>query len=476
MISKLTEVLLRCCALCLLLAAMWGCGGQSATLQPTLLTSRTIGAEGGTIADPAGTFEAVFPAGAFASPTAVTLELLGSELGGVSVNGWRATDRPLRLRFDHANLSEDAAISVRMNLAHPKPERGHYVLAVTGVDGSNYTTGHVEELEEEESTASSFSGRISKEQLHGLSHQNGFVFFTATVALSSEPTFTSGVSMWSNGQFVDAPATLDLTGKRVSVVVHGINGTLDKLQPLGAFLADAKQGNAETVYYDVVLGFHYSSTAPLAMVGTAMAEQLKPYIQAAGQVDVFAHSMGNLVSRYAIETTSLEDRLGPFVTHYVSIAGPHAGVPFGKKLYYAALKWEVGNSDNPELMNCLNDLLTQGYPGAPLDGYSFLTDLNTPAQGPDFDRIKYYSMAGTGYASFPDGDSINTQYQKVVTDPLPALNDGVVAVYSAHSQILGSRSASWTAGPTLDLSHTDLYQATAALDQLQAWINSWNHD
>jgi hypothetical protein len=81
-------------------------------------------------------------------------------------------------------------------------------------------------------------------------------------------------------------------------------------------------------------------------------------------VDLFAHSMGNLVSRYAMETTRLQNRITN-VSHYVSLGGPHAGIPFGDLTHLEqAFFYLFKLSSTP----CLKDLLTDGEDGEPQTG------------------------------------------------------------------------------------------------------------
>ncbi len=65
---------------------------------------------------------------------------------------------------------------------------------------------------------------------------------------------------------------------------------------------------------------------PLKEIGTAFATSVQNILSASAitQVDVYAHSMGNLVSRWAIEQGNGTYRIGPLLGdgHYVSLRYP----------------------------------------------------------------------------------------------------------------------------------------------------------
>ena len=65
---------------------------------------------------------------------------------------------------------------------------------------------------------------------------------------------------------------------------------------------------------------------PLKEIGTAFATSVQNILSASAitQVDVYAHSMGNLVSRWAIEQGNGTYRIGPLLGdgHYVSLVTP----------------------------------------------------------------------------------------------------------------------------------------------------------
>lgn len=285
---------------------------------------------------------------------------------------------------------------------------------------------------------------------------------------AERPPLVTALYGFKNGAFTGAPP--DTTNLRVAVVVHGIDSSLSDLTSLGAFLASVKANGTSNRYYDAIIGFQYTSNAPIAEIGTALADMLKPYVSAAREVDLYAHSMGNLVSRYAMETTSLQNRIGSYIKHFVGLGGPHTGVPFANIPSFQTLIYIFGGDSYYPL----RDLVTYGKDGQPLT--DFLTNLNTNQNGPDYEFAQYFTLSGSDYAdlyfgNLPVGEVVNLMYDTSVG--FDTINDGLVAQYSAQSSVLSFQSKTWKVGPTFPLSHTGIHDSQTAFNQIKAWINSW---
>jgi hypothetical protein len=293
-------------------------------------------------------------------------------------------------------------------------------------------------------------------------------FAANRVAPTTPPVLLSGVYQWKNGAFRQPLG--DLSHKRVALCVHGINANLGDIQPLGAYIAGFKLSGAAQPYYDAVIGFQYTSNVPLAQIGTAMANQLHPLLASASATDLFAHSMGNLVSRYALETVSLANRLGPLIQHYASLAGPHAGIPFGDLTLLQTIAFLLPI----ECLPCLKDMLTHGANGSPET--PFLSALNTQTNGPNFATAHYYSVSGNRYDTYEGivGETIHGLYIAAdLLKPNTWVEDGLVAVYTAQSKVLAKQSQRWKAGPTLPLNHHQFVSDQKSFDQIKSWILGW---
>ncbi len=205
---------------------------------------------------------------------------------------------------------------------------------------------------------------------------------------------TTSVQPFLNNAFQSNVPVPPLSG-RVAVCVHGIYTDLPDLALLGGHLASLQ--TAGNPYYDYVIGFQYTSNVPLKEIGTALATSMQNILGASAitQVDVYAHSMGNLVSRWAIEQGNGTYRIGPLRGggHYVSLGGPHAGIPFGDLSIFGAFVTYFPTETRPLLM----DLATTGKNGPPTYT-TFLTDLNPASSpGPDYTTAHYYSVSASNY-------------------------------------------------------------------------------
>jgi hypothetical protein len=67
---------------------------------------------------------------------------------------------------------------------------------------------------------------------------------------------------------------------------------------------------------------------------------------------------------------------------------------------------------------------------------------------------------------------VNHLYTRSVP-PDGVTNDGLVAVYSAQSPVLGFQSASWQPGLTFEISHHELVLSAAVFEELGKLIASW---
>src|SRR5258705_9201907 len=110
--------------------------------------------------------------------------------------------------------------------------------------------------------------------------------------------------------------------------------------------------------------------------------------------------MGNLVSRWAMEVgnATTGNRL-THIGHYVSLGGPHAGVPFADSLLIDSFLYLFPLPCDP----CLNDLLTYGDNGAPKT--DFLTKLNGATQATG---TRYYTISGDLWLDYEYGVGVVT--------------------------------------------------------------------
>jgi len=108
----------------------------------------------------------------------------------------------------------------------------------------------------------------------------------------------------------------EVAGERVALVVHGfMGGTRDDLLPLARELL-----NQPGYRYDKVYAVEWHEGYGIERIGARLAAIIKERVSA-GQIDVFAHSMGGLVARSAIELCDAAGKVNLLVT----MGTPHLG-------------------------------------------------------------------------------------------------------------------------------------------------------
>lgn len=114
--------------------------------------------------------------------------------------------------------------------------------------------------------------------------------------------------------------------QKILLVLHGIIGSTDSL----AGFVNHKLNDGSSLHndYDLVVTFDYENlNTPIKDIAKALKTNLQNIGIAAGtdkQVDIVAHSMGGLVSRYLIEHDGGEK----FINHLVMVGTPNGGSPY----------------------------------------------------------------------------------------------------------------------------------------------------
>jgi|GEM_PF-6902130 len=296
--------------------------------------------------------------------------------------------------------------------------------------------------------------------------------YTLTRRESPPPSLLNTRAMMFNrtrGAWGDIPAGFNPRGKRVALLVHGIIGSLQDFAVLTPQLVRLNGGGIP--FYDVILGFEYTSTAPIARIGEAMIERMAPNIRSSASVDLIAYGMGGVVARWAMEQG--DGALGP-VTRYLSLGGPHAGLPFSSKYIHELL--QLAERIYPGCGCCVRDLLTDGYQGEPS---GFLASLNTKSPNPHGTR--YYSIAGSDWHNYTwQGDGyavpvglITAQWYSDVCGARQAHQDGLVTTWSAQASVLEKKDPFWSPLPLLKSTHHGLVEDPNAIEHILSLIRQW---
>ena len=443
-----------------------GCGGGPDPF--VFQDTRTIGPAGGSLGSELHGVSVIFPKGTLSAETPVTLSVKEGQFEAIGRDGYLHSENGVILRFDPTAVAPDQELTIELG------HQGDYdsfgtLLAVMRDDGAFIA------LPSEQAEPGQVKGELTKATLNALfanepagEEQNLKIFSANRLSeLKADPLITN-VEVFENGSFGGNPP--DLNGKRVAVVVHGLDSSLGDLSSLGQFISDFKQTGETVSYYEVVIGFNYTSNAPLTEIGTALASAMDQVgLQMASAVDVFAHSMGNLVSRYAMETLSVPNRIAN-VGHYVSLGGPHDGVPFGDLTYAVQTFFYLFPlAAKPSI----EDLLTNGKEGEPETDFLKNLNLEVGQQGPNYTTTQYYTMSGSDWDDYdpPAGYTVSWLYSFSVGSDV--VEDGLVAQYSAQSALLSRQSQTWQANAPFDLSHTELHESPVAFEQIGSWIDSW---
>lgn len=263
-------------------------------------------------------------------------------------------------------------------------------------------------------------------------------------AVSTPPKLTT---LWTRS----SSRTHYASRTRVAIVIHGILNSSADLQTLSTLLNGSLPTEGDSgvsLGFDIVAGIDYDWRQPIETNGAAVAAKINSTWGDASkyEVHIFAHSMGGLVSRYALEKVGV-----PSVTQLVTFGTPHLGVPL---TILANLCWFKGSTS----------WLTLGF-SLTWPGVRELvddSDVIASLKGSRASGLQYQALAGDSHANFYSGlgdiaEVIYTQLNDHHID-----HDGIVPEYSAlggpatitqvqpltHSTLVGQVNAYWATSPS----------------------------
>jgi pimeloyl-ACP methyl ester carboxylesterase len=232
------------------------------------------------------------------------------------------------------------------------------------------------------------------------------------------------------------------TDKRIAICVHGIMGCKESFSGFTDFLY-------QSGHYDQVWYFAYNYEHSVAENGTAFAEAIKAKIGLSGQkVDVFAHSMGGLVSRYAIEQKGAAN----FVRTLVTMGTPHNGSGVASHLFSESFFNLVANNPDDErtcgIGGVFDAFNTPGLRDCEV-GSQFLTALN----GSHGFRVPtaYLTVGGKAWASL--------------------VGDRIVSQESATFSGLGNQSLRWVPA-NVQAHHLSYMSEHQTRDVITRWLDT----
>lgn len=454
------KCLLRFGLVATLLLVLLSCGGGGGGTQqnPIVFTETvTLGPAGGSIVDATRGIELTVPTDAFSQPTEVTLEVRQSQRTGVTPNGWATNENAVDVSVDPAAITETGEIEVHIPFEALDPEQRALVL-------STNDQGVVVPIEAEYES-DGFTGLVTKEVLEdaGRSRSRGAertvgLFLQITSVLLSQPS--GGLWVYESGTFRQPQPGETMDQECTAVLVHGINDNRQDLLPLAQFLLRSDIAPGDNPAYDEVWVYQYNWLAGIDGSGADFANDVKA-VAGTGKIDVWGHSMGGLVARWAIEKEELGDEVGRLYT----LGTPHEGFPFERVASFLAYLLNVPLTDG------LEDLLSNS---------EFMDSVNA-GQSPYAATAKYFTLCGDEwYGLF---SPIGLLYSWYDID-----NDSVVPVFSAQSFVLSNKSNYWNANTsataTIGLNHSDLRSSgqsvsplaqTVFTDDSRGWLEACEH-
>jgi pimeloyl-ACP methyl ester carboxylesterase len=246
---------------------------------------------------------------------------------------------------------------------------------------------------------------------------------------------------------------ITITGPRIALLVHGFQADWRMMQPLAHFLREFTfQNETRNAYmhYGNILAFNYSSTMyNIEQLAEQFANSIQPLLGNM-QIELFAHSLGGIICRYALKDLGLIE----YITRLVMLGSPNHGIPTGvvrTLTRLLRLAKYVALSYSPVLQELECGRLDQPHQE---DASEFLQDLNRRRSRANRDsfasRADYYSIAGNAYHDlltlpYSFGSSLGTLLHQIYAwmSRTTREHDGLVAVHSVHSPVLRDESYAW---------------------------------
>jgi pimeloyl-ACP methyl ester carboxylesterase len=441
----------RCVVLALGAFLSFSCGGGGSTgpdIPQVRTQTATIGPDGGVIEFRDEILLNV-PPGALSGSTTVSLSIYSRPF----VNSPGLIEYPKGVNVSvTTELLPESGPPLELRLLDASAEDGSYLLATVGSSvPPRFTQSHPIRTDEAKVTLP-----LSRSDFLSVGRGGGAGDAAITVSYGRETrnpkpaTFYMSSSGTYNPDFTQlevAPESTSLQGQHVAIVLHGLNNTSNDTVDT-AFIAERASINSPLGKYTKILLYNYNDTS------TGIRENARTFTQwlnlhgiaAAKHVDVYGHSMGGLVARWAIE----KEGLGQFVDRLITFGTPHKGVP---AQIVDIVIWYFGL-----------------FPGARdlLEVSSFIQDLNATVS-PWRAKILYCAFVGNNSNYFgPLGPYVVDRYRLLGWG---GEVDGIVAGYSASPNDLTNFGVTnLIANPVFNLNHSDIAGKTPSNDPVNTML------
>lgn len=399
-----------------------------------VLDSRTIALDGaGGLVRSSAVLQAprvVIGEGALSRQAAARLEVLREAPVAPPNRDARVTGPVAQLTLRTASLADDAQLEVRSAGSVPQGEvalLGYERDGVWIVDEATPIDGGLRAVVPLVETTGGSSGRGEGET------SLRFALLSIEPAVRVDEPAIETYRLQDGGWAAYDGVWKEVAGERVALMVHGfMGGTREDLLPLARELL-----NQPGYRYDKVYAIEWHEGYGIERIGARLAGIIKERVSA-GQIDVFAHSMGGLVARGAIELCGAAEKVNILVT----MGTPHLGHSRASLLSFLVMR-------SPSWAAELRDLER---------GSGFLKKLNQPSGTP----CAYRLLAG-------DSPSRPHVYWTVPLWGLMAgANDGMVETASAAADL--KRECASYAVKVERLNHAGIRTDGAVFDDIRAWL------
>jgi pimeloyl-ACP methyl ester carboxylesterase len=433
-----------------------GCGGAAGSSVGQSAASdtitKTLDSAGGTLAFP-GVVSLRVPPGSIQDKTEVTLKIYSSPFAKSKV--CTSFGPGVDLEVSRPLVSNSPTVTLTLEAPFVPGEEG-WVAAIGSEPSLSFTHIMPERISDTEVQL-----RIDSSDLEQVSPS--VAGSTPSIRLSFARAISTG--SWSAGKLFRSPSgnyslasseleevagSRSLAGKNVAILIHGLNNSAVDMIDTAVLAQNASAATDTGPYDEIWLYDYHDTTAGIAENGRRMAETLMAHhIDQARHVDVYGHSMGGLVARWAIE----QEELGAYVDRLFTFGTPHEGVPaqvLGLGFWYLYI-----------------------FPGTRdlEDSSSFITTLDKSAS-PYKDKILYCTFAGDRYDNYFDGfgNRVASKYRFL---GWPGAVDGIVAGYSANPSDISrfGVSNSFTFD-TLHLNHSDIGGSDLVAPELKTMMET----
>ena len=296
-----------------------GSGGGSSSDSEVFRSTKQLSSIGGTITDSERGIALRVPEASLMGATSITLSVKGEPHPLAKREFLTPSPNAVWLTIDPLAISTSRIIEIRI------PWTAAYSLLGTPVFVTDPEGKRLMPIDTQyDAAGKALIGSVTREELIavGATAADPVVFYVGGMPIV-EGTRTRSVPINVNST---RNTRITGSGKRVALVLHGINDNAAGMSGVTSVLNNLSVYNGYPLYTDVV-AWNYGTLGtllPIEWNAIDFASYITSTWSNATFIDIYAHSMGGLVSRKAIQL------LGPNVANIrqlLTMGTPHLGVP-----------------------------------------------------------------------------------------------------------------------------------------------------